>query len=92
MANAGTVTTHSLQEGNMNDSSAISHSPTDEPSNSRKLQPTLDEIQKRFSCSPNELLTWRNALLYRYTAIEDKSVKIEVTDYDCNMQELQSHD
>ena len=51
----------------------------------KKLKPTLDEIQKRFSSSVDELIAWRNALLYRYSAIRDSSVVVEASDYDSDM-------
>ena len=60
----------------------------DEYTSHTKLKPTLDEIQKRFSSSVEELIAWRNALLYRYSAIRDSSVTVEVTDYDSEMQVL----
>ena len=48
----------------------------------KKLKPTLDKNQKRFFCGEKELVVWRNTLLYRYSAIHDKSVTLQVTDYD----------
>ena len=55
-----------------------------------KLQPTLDDIQKRFSCSISELLAWRNALVFRYSGITDNSVTVETSDFDNDMHELPS--
>ena len=49
---------------------------------SRKLKPTLDNFQKRFSCARDELLLWRNCLLVRYSSIEDNNISIQYNDFD----------
>jgi hypothetical protein len=46
-----------------------------------KLLNTLDRIQKRFWCDIIELTEWRNALIYRYSAIADPLFKLEVVDF-----------
>ena len=49
-----------------------------------KLQPTIDDIQKRFFCDSNELVVWRNSLLLRYLAITDTLVETQIKDLDKN--------
>ena len=49
-----------------------------------KLKPTLDDIQKRFSCGRDELCIWRNSLCYRYSAITNNEFSVEISDYDIN--------
>lgn len=48
----------------------------------RKLKSTNDILQKRFSCTENELIIWRNSLVYRYTAISDNSIVVKTSDFD----------
>ena len=57
---------------------------TSEGKSGTKLKPTLDSIQKRFSCSTEELTIWRNCLSYRYSSIQDTCVVFEISDYDKN--------
>ncbi|KAL8577696.1 hypothetical protein ACOMHN_062312 [Nucella lapillus] len=59
-----------------------------EQTSSNKLQPTLDDSQKRFSCGIEELTVWRNVLLYRYSAVSHPSFYIKTVDYDHDMNEL----
>ena len=49
-----------------------------------KLKSTLDDIQKRFSCGRDELCIWRNSLCYRYSAITNNELSVEINDYDIN--------
>ena len=49
-----------------------------------KLKPTLDGIQKRFSCGRDELCIWGNSLCYRYSAIANNELNVEINDYDIN--------
>ncbi|KAL8563604.1 Dynein heavy chain 1, axonemal [Nucella lapillus] len=59
-----------------------------EQTSSNKLQPTLDDSQKRCSCGIEELTVWRNMLLYRYSAVSHPSFYMETVDYDHDMNEL----
>ena len=45
-----------------------------------KLLPTLGNIQKRFFCGEEELLVWRNALEYCYSAIADNNIDFQLDD------------
>eukprot|EP00745_Piridium_sociabile_P024706 TRINITY_DN39157_c0_g1_i4.p1 TRINITY_DN39157_c0_g1~~TRINITY_DN39157_c0_g1_i4.p1 ORF type:complete len:967 (+),score=138.64 TRINITY_DN39157_c0_g1_i4:654-3554(+) len=47
----------------------------------QKLIPTLDIIQKRFFCSHEELCVWRNSLLYRYSAIVNEDINVQISDF-----------
>ena len=47
----------------------------------KKLIHTADNHQKRFWCGEEELVVWRNVLLYRYSAVQH-SLKLQVEDYD----------
>ena len=49
-----------------------------------KLKSTLDDIQKRFSCGRDEICIWRNSLCYRYSAITNNELSVEIIDYDIN--------
>ena len=50
-------------------------------SGGKKLIHIADKNQKRFWCGVQELLIWRNVLLYRYSAVQH-SLKLQVEDYD----------
>ena len=82
---ASALSTQEVMTHQNNGKEDLDHSP-----NTNKLQPTLDQKQKRFFCGEQELVVWRNALLYRYSAIQDDSVILQVTDYDSEDQVLQS--
>ncbi len=56
----------------------------------KKLKPTFDSIQKRFSCDNYELCVWRNCLLFRYSAIDTSDLNISINDYDVNDSILSS--
>ena len=56
----------------------------DTSTHTTKLKSTLDDIQKRFSCGRDELCIWRNSLCYRYSAITNNELSVEINDYDIN--------
>ena len=49
-----------------------------------KLKPTLDPMQKRFSCGEDELCIWRNSRCYRYSATDNGEISVEINNYDIN--------
>ena len=56
----------------------------DTSTHTTKLKSTLDDIQKLFSCGRDELCIWRNSLCYRYSAITNNELSVEINDYDIN--------
>ena len=64
--------------------SELSKTSKDTSTHTTKLKSTLDDIQKRFSCGRDELCIWRNSLCYRYSAITNNELSVEINDYDIN--------
>ena len=52
--------------------------------NPTKRKPTLDPMQKRFSCGEDELCIWRNSRCYRYSATDNGEISVEINNYDIN--------